>query len=994
MIPIRLELTNFLSYRDTAVLDFNSLHLACITGPNGAGKSSILDAMTWALFGKSRSRSDDDLVNRVAAAGGETAEVRFTFRLEDSIYRVIRQKKARGTSTLELQMQTAEGNWKPLSEGKLRETQSAVEQLLRMNFDTFTNASFLLQGKADEFTTKTPNRRKEILAELLGVTEWERYKEAAVARRKTAEGRVDLLDARCADIEAELAQEAERQAALDAAEAERDGIVARLRQQETLLTQMRKTAEAIAHQQQAIVAQEQQVGRTQARLDAARRTHELRQREYSAIQETLAESEQISADYAAWQTYAAGLQEWRDKADAYNRLHREKEPLQTAIARAESQLDQQKRSLEARRDQVIQLDAERETTASARATAVARRAEIEALLADIARQESALFEERSRLQRLEGERELLGKERQQLEARAGVVQSTTMEKAAVRKTRQDAQEHLDVLNENLAAAEAQTSRHNKLLAERDSLLTSQPGLREEMELIRERMEQLKAANQATECPLCGQPLSKEHRTAVLADLQADGTRRGDRYRTNQDRLKKIDVELKQLTASMQQREKLEKERQAEQERLVRAEAQLEEIARTSQEWQAGGALRLVELVTRLSDQTQLEDQRARVHALETAVAPAADLRQEQQAIQQRIAAAEARLVEIERQQREWAAAGRKQLAQVEEQLAAGNYAPEEQAALQALNARITAVGYDEAAHQELARLHGDLADAPARYQQLKQMEAAAKPLADAIADLEQSIAGLESELGSQQEMLAGMQANLDAQLAGSGDLRGVEDEVFTLRDAEIAANQRVGAARQRVDVLARQREQVAQLQAEKDELALHIQRLRTLEKAFGREGVQSLLIEQAVPEIEEHANALLDRLTGGEMRVSFETQRQLKSRDELTETLDISIADREGERPYDNYSGGEQFRVNFAIRLALSQLLARRAGARLQTLVIDEGFGSQDPIGRQRLVEAINTIQDDFACVLVITHIEELKDAFPSRIEVTKGLTGSHIQVD
>jgi exonuclease SbcC len=170
-----------------------------------------------------------------------------------------------------------------------------------------------------------------------------------------------------------------------------------------------------------------------------------------------------------------------------------------------------------------------------------------------------------------------------------------------------------------------------------------------------------------------------------------------------------------------------------------------------------------------------------------------------------------------------------------------------------------------------------------------------------------------------------------------------------------------------------------------------IQRLRLLEKACGKSGVQALLIEQALPEIEERANELLDRLTGGEMTVSFATQRELKSRDGLAETLDIHIRDQAGERPYDNYSGGEQFRVNFAIRLALSQLLAKRAGARLQTLVIDEGFGSQDPNGRQRLIEAINTIQDDFQRILVITHIDELRDAFPNRIEVRKTLTGSQI---
>ena len=109
--------------------------------------------------------------------------------------------------------------------------------------------------------------------------------------------------------------------------------------------------------------------------------------------------------------------------------------------------------------------------------------------------------------------------------------------------------------------------------------------------------------------------------------------------------------------------------------------------------------------------------------------------------------------------------------------------------------------------------------------------------------------------------------------------------------------------------------------------------------------------------------------------------------------LDIRISDESGVRPYENYSGGEQFRVNFAIRIALSQVLSRRAGAKLQTLVVDEGFGSQDPNGRQRLVEAIREIQDDFERILVITHIDELREAFPARIEVTKTANGSQAAI-
>ena len=174
-----------------------------------------------------------------------------------------------------------------------------------------------------------------------------------------------------------------------------------------------------------------------------------------------------------------------------------------------------------------------------------------------------------------------------------------------------------------------------------------------------------------------------------------------------------------------------------------------------------------------------------------------------------------------------------------------------------------------------------------------------------------------------------------------------------------------------------------------------VARHRKLEQAYGKNGVPALLIEQALPQIEEKANELLDRLSDGNMSVRFVTQAEYKDkkRDDLKETLDIQISDTAGIRNYEMYSGGEAFRVNFAIRLALSEILAQRKGARLQTLVIDEGFGSQDVQGRQRLIEAINLVKSNFAKILVITHLDELKDAFPTRIEVEKGDRGSIIRV-
>ncbi len=152
-----------------------------------------------------------------------------------------------------------------------------------------------------------------------------------------------------------------------------------------------------------------------------------------------------------------------------------------------------------------------------------------------------------------------------------------------------------------------------------------------------------------------------------------------------------------------------------------------------------------------------------------------------------------------------------------------------------------------------------------------------------------------------------------------------------------------------------------------------------------------MIIENIIPEVEEEANALLHRMTDGRMSVQMETQKDAKDGKSVIETLEIRVADEVGVRGYEMYSGGEAFRVNFAVRIALSKLLARRAGTQLQTLVIDEGFGSQDGQGREKLVGAIRSIQDDFEKILVITHIEELKDEFPTRINIIKTGTGSKI---
>ncbi len=183
-------------------LDFTGFDLACIAGPNGAGKSSLLDAITWALFGQARKR-DDSLIHTRSSQ----AEVGLVFSYEGNTYQVRRIKPRDKTMALEFQILQQDQTWKPLTEHTLRETETKIQHTLRMDYETFTNASFFLQGKADQFTQQRPGDRKRILSSILGLEIWESYRQQAGERRRTVEGEIAGLDGQIREIAAELAEE-------------------------------------------------------------------------------------------------------------------------------------------------------------------------------------------------------------------------------------------------------------------------------------------------------------------------------------------------------------------------------------------------------------------------------------------------------------------------------------------------------------------------------------------------------------------------------------------------------------------------------------------------------------------------------------------------------------------------------------------------------------------------------------------------------------------
>ncbi len=852
MIPVLLRLTGFLSYQETTELDFSAFDLACISGSNGAGKSTLLDAITWSLFGQAR-RRDDALINSHSSA----AEVVFEFFYENNRYRVQRSKPRDKAAVLEFYVQDDQQRWRPLTERALRDTEAVIQRTLRMDYETFTNASFFLQGHADQFAQQRPGDRKRILSSILGLEVWEIYRDRAAVRRKRHESETAAIDGQLEEINAELSQETERRARLKQLEENLAQLADLRKVKDAALENLRRMAASLAEQKRLVDIMANQLQAARARLKNGEGEQAARQEELDRLRAQAAEGEQAEQTYQAWQAARQELERWESVAVNF-RHHQERRsgPL-LEIEKTRSSLEQEQRAVLDLARQAATLDAQ-----------------LPALQADLASAQ---------------------------EVSAGI--HTRLEKLP------QLQNELETWQDQRGQARAENDR-----------------LKIEMAELKERIERLKVSSGAT-CPLCGQPLSPEDRLRLIAELEAQGRERGDRFRANQTLLMNSEQKRAAVEAETAALRALEQNELRYQERKAAGlEERLGQMRAALDGWQTGGALRLQEL--------------------------------------NRI-------------------------------LMAGDFAQQARSSLAEVDADLKELGYDTAAHDSVRRAEQAGRAAEALLRQVEAARAGIAPLERELARLDQQRAAAQAEVDRQEAAWRQIEAQYQLAAAALPDLDQTEHELYTIAEQENRLRMQVGGAVQQVEVLKVLKQRQADLNGRRESLTRLVARLRQLERAFSKDGVPSLLIEQALPEIENQANEILDRLSAGAMSVRFSTQRDFKdkSREDKKETLDILISDAAGMREYELFSGGEAFRVNFAIRLALSRVLAQRAGARLQTLVIDEGFGSQDADGRQRLVEAINLVRPDFAKVLVITHLEELKDHFPARIEVEKTPRGSRLRV-
>ena len=1098
MIPIQLTLKNFLSYREAA-LDFRGLHTACICGPNGAGKSSLLEAITWAVWGCCRSDSEDEIIHM----GEIDVRVDFTFSTGDQIYRVIRNRRRGQSGSLEFQVATnppfpplskggpeevnyslgkgtpeevnsspplskgglggvnsslgkgtqeevnsspplSKGglggvNFRTLTDKGLRTTQQKIIEHIKLDYDTFINSAYLRQGRADEFMLKKPIERKQVLANLLKLDQYDSLSEQAKDTSKEFKAQVEVLKHSLHAIQEQLQQkdaiateQVELQEATDRLQQQQQADTEHLQQLQLQHHNRQTWQQLLAGYQQQHTNISQECRRLQQELAVAKQ-------QQNELQALLEQENEITEGITYFHSLQATEETLTGKFKAHQKAQNQRQELQEQQRQELSFLQGKIQQLQAQLDVLEQQEKEV-------LEVLKQQPEVEKGLVQLQAARSRCLE----LDRLQLEVSPLLQQQQQTQTRLDRAQAGLSAR-------------LDEINRQL---QVQQQQREPQLQQEISAIASQILLLENKRVYQQRVRE-----------------KGQERHNFLANLQV-------KSRDYQTRLAEIDQKLQLLrkdeaekslgeaVSSESQAANLAENEQSNSPLIVQdadfgncplCDRPLDEHywnlvvkKHHSQQQEIWNQLWVVREQLAVSER-EIHVLRQEFRKLEVELAPYEELRERRANLQAQLDALgkdENRLQSM-----------RKDAAEIERSLRTGDYASDEYAQLQQLEVQLQQLNYSDRSHA-LARSdekrlrwaeikQAQIKDAQQKFnkinasrpelqtqlvtfqQQLEQQKKSSE-IQQQILSLDRYIAEVGYNLEQHEQVRSEMRRS-QFWIARAEKLRAATQQYpqvllrvnevtssIAVRDRDLLAvsaqvsaiskqlqehpdprasisaiEQQISRRRQQLDQhlgslgsLQQQQQNLEALQVqlvaqkEKMQVAKRQQRVyQELGQAFGKNGIQALMIENVLPQLEAEANQILSRLSANQLHVQFITQRAAASKKatKLIDTLDILIADARGTRPYETYSGGEAFRINFAIRLALARLLSQRAGTALQMLIIDEGFGTQDAVGCDRLIAAINAIASDFACILTVTHMPHLKEAFQARIEVNKTAQGSKI---
>jgi len=1006
MIPIQLTLKNFLSYSD-ATLDFRGLHTACICGSNGAGKSSLLEAITWAIWGESRASSEDDVIQ----TGAKEVRVDFIFEANQQTYKVIRTRVRGGSGALEFQIQIPTG-FRALTGKGVRATQDLILEHIKLDYETFINSAYLRQGRADEFMLKRPSERKEILAELLKLNQYDQLEERAKELSRQFKARTEELERLLDSLKSQLQQReaiAQKQGDLEAE-------INQLQQVQAFENIQLQSLQVVQHQRQNWEQQlnfvRQQYQNLTQDCDRLQQERSAIHSQFSSLEELLNQAAEIEAGYNEYQVLQSQEEAMGAQFEEYTRAQQARQQKQQQLTKQINEIERQLQHAEAQLAAVQQQEQELQQTLTKLDEVEAAMAQLAAARNRVAQmdqlqlQVAPLLQQRATLQsQLDRAHAGLVARLEQLEATANQLQRQHRRQPQL----QQAVMEVAIQIEELEKKRVYLQRVQEKGQERRHLIERlQAHQRDFEKLLGELQQKLQMLqNPNAICPLCERSLEEHYWNRVVDKTKIEYKDAQDELWIVRERMavsdreiqvlrqeyREISQELSHYDALREQRGQLAAQLQA----TSDVEQQLQEIVAEKQQlerWlQMGNYAHETQAeLQQLQQYLQQLNYNEQDHALarnEVERWRWAEIRLSQiKDAAKRQAQIEARKPEIQAQ-----------IAQLQTRTQQEATQSECARQIAALERHIAEIGYVSEQHNNLRIAVRKAQSWQLRYQQLVGAQQQYPQLKTRLQELEVS---LQARL-TERQRLATQIESIVQQLEESGNpsaqIPALEEQLASRRrqlDEQIAQLGRLQQLAHQLETLQLQYEQQQQqLQEARRQHRIY----QELSQAFGKNGIQALMIENVLPQLEIETNQLLSRLSANQLHVQFVTQRAGKSgkaskkNAKLIDTLDILIADARGTRAYETYSGGEAFRINFAIRLALAKLLAQRAGAALQLLIVDEGFGTQDAEGCDRLIAAINAIASDFACILTVTHMPHLKEAFQARIEVSKTQQGSQVHL-
>ncbi len=1101
MIPLRVKLAGFLSYRDEAVLDFDGATLWMLRGPNGAGKSSVFDAISYALYGSHRGgvQGAESLIHHASPK----LLVEFDFALGEDTFRVQRTL-SRGSSGQRarpsFQVWHLSGPDAPRpgqpSPQAVPETSSAeglkkwVRAAIGLSRETFCASVLLQQNRSDALLEADPAQRHEMLSQIVDLSAYRKVGDKADVLARESKALADSLTRRLSDIEPIDQAEIERLALAEASASTReDEAEARGRRFVALRVHSERWNALVVEQE-----------RVESFLQAA---HVL-----------LARRESIERDARRFDELKLGLplvedvlrearraQELREDEARERRssqvLGREAEELKRALEEAQAQAD----DLRARhKDASERLDAASEWLLShssalrdLQALSEAREA-VQVLDAALAAYPDGLDAQAQDAQRLAESLASLKAALPHIEDWAAARSSFHTAREATGATEDTLQEIASQLD--AARQRCKSAAHSVEGRAQSTSRAAQSVARAEMTLqaVDESIARFEDVEAQPSCRYCGQVLTVEHRQSEAARLQQEKLAAQDAL----DAVGRERDEAEQVLASARVEHKAadeelealqERRRQHEQSARDASRDESDALARAARAWthldaahrsrllgeEAGGEFApamlnslhpsaaqvlawrdeavgeaqarsqskalLMRVAARERDMARREPIASRLASLEAAYPPAQEqaLRlEETRATQERLEAARERsgLAEplAQAQARCSDAQAARQNAEAALALAesrAANAAAQSNEASRTLERLLSTLPpqwRQAVAPQTEAPDEDESATLPTRCQErLARWQEEACSLQEAPTHLEELSEALR-QIEKGQERLAGVK-------------RGIEEAPPEARraladlDAECASieGQRREAARERDEAgdkkrrLQERSDERSRLE-EQERVAGHKSRLgRHLADLLGRDGLQRSLLQEAEASIVEGANHVLDRLSGGHLRLELralagedtdeaiaaeegdsapprkdartdsplpKTKAEAKALDLVACNVEVAGQDESvAMLPVAFLSGSQKFRVSVALALGIGQF-ASAGSRRIESVIVDEGFGSLDKAGTREMIDELHALGNTLARVIVVSHQDDFANAFSNRysIELHDGTSRASLQ--